>query len=84
MVDTAAFNDQSWLGIFPHTEQLHLTERYRRPELARLEREVTVEDPGTFTKPWTTRAVWELAQGEEIHEYICNENEVDVPHMKAR
>jgi hypothetical protein len=43
-----------------------------------------VEDPGTFTKPWTTRAVWELAQGEEIHEYICNENEVDVPHMKAK
>jgi hypothetical protein len=84
VVDTAAFNDQSWLGIFPHTEQLHLTERYRRPELARLEREVTVEDPGTFTKPWTTRTVWELAQGEEIHEYICNENEVDVPHMKAK
>ena len=83
VVDTAVFNDQSWLGVFPHTEKLHVVERYRRTELARLEREVTVEDPGTFTKPWTTRTVWELALGEEIHEYICNENEADLPHMKA-
>ena len=35
VVDTAAFNEQSWLGIFPHTEQLHLTGNHRRPELAR-------------------------------------------------
>ena len=83
VVDTAAFHDRSWLGVYPHTEQLHVIERYRRPELARLEREVTVEDPGTFTKPWKSRAVWDLAPGEEIHEYICNENEADVPHMKA-
>jgi hypothetical protein len=82
VVDTAGFNDRSWLGVFPHTEMLHVTERYRRAELAHLEREVTVEDPGTFAKPWKTRAVWDLDLNEEIHEYICNENETDIPHLK--
>ena len=80
-VDTAAFNDRSWLGLYPHTEKLHVTERWRRTELAHLEKEVTVEDPETFTKPWKTRAVWDLDLNDEIHEYICNENEADIPHL---
>ena len=81
VVDTAAFNDRSWLELSPHTEKLHVTERWRRPELARLEKEFTIEDPETFTKPWKTRPVWNLDLGDEIFEYICNENEKDVPHL---
>jgi Carboxypeptidase regulatory-like domain len=83
VVDTAVFNDRSWLGIYPHTEKLHVTERWHRPELARLDKEFTVEDPDTFTKPWKTHATWDLDLNEEIHEYICNENEADAKHMKA-
>jgi hypothetical protein len=82
VVDTVGFNDRSWLRVFPHTEMLHVTQRYRRPVLGHLEKEVTIEDPGAFRKPWKIRDVWDLAQGEEIAEYICNENEKDVPHLK--
>ena len=84
VVDTAVFNDRSWLGIYPHTEKLHVTERWRRTELARLEKQSTVEDPETFTKPWSTRAAWDLDLNEEIHEYICNENDTDIPHLTGR
>jgi hypothetical protein len=75
VVDTVGFNDKSWLaGGFPHTEKLHVVERYRRPDLAHLTLDVTIEDPGTFTKPWNLHMTWELAPGEELIEYICGEN----------
>jgi len=82
VVDTVGFNDRSWLRVFPHTEMLHVTQRYRRPGLGHIEKEVTIEDPGAFRKPWKIRDAWDLAPGEEIAEYICNENEKDVPHLK--
>jgi carboxypeptidase family protein len=82
VVDTVGFNDLSWVRVYPHTEKLHVVQRYTRPNLGRLEKEVTIEDPDTFTKPWKMRTGWDLAPGEEVHEYICNENERDVPHLK--
>jgi hypothetical protein len=82
VVDTVGFNDLSWIRVFPHTEMLHVVQRYTRPNKGRLEKEVTIEDPGTFTKPWKMRVGWDLAPGEEVKEYICNENEKDVPHLK--
>ena len=54
MVDTAGFNNKSWSpGRRPHTEKLHLIERVRRVDEGHLEIETTIEDPGTYVKPWT-------------------------------
>jgi hypothetical protein len=69
---------------YPHTEMLHVVQRYRRPDAGHIEKEVTIEDPGTFTKPWRIRQTWELVPGEEVHEYICNENERDASHLKGK
>jgi hypothetical protein len=77
VIDTAGLNDKSWLlqGVWlPHTEMLHIVERYRRPDLAHLNIDLTLEDPGTFTKPVQRHLVWELSPGEEILENVCNEN----------
>jgi carboxypeptidase family protein len=75
VVDTIGFNDKGWLAAaLPHTESLHVVERYRRPDLAHLLIDVTIEDPGTLTKPWNLHMTWELAPGEELIEYICSEN----------
>jgi hypothetical protein len=82
VVDTADFNDRSWIRLFPHTEMLHVIQRYRRLDLGHIEKEVTIEDPGTFTKPWKMRTTWDLAPSEEILEYICNESEKDVSHLQ--
>jgi len=76
VVDTVGFNDKSWLlpeGL-PHTDQMHIIERYRRVDLANMTREVTVIDPGAFTKPLERRIAWQLAPGEELLESICTEN----------
>jgi hypothetical protein len=74
VVDTVGFNDRSWIGIVPHTEQLHVTQRYTRPDLGHLVKEVTIEDPGAFTAPWKFRVNWELAPGEDIVEMVCETN----------
>ena len=86
VVDRVNFEEQVWLdqGAHPHSDQLHITERYRRVDLGHLETEVTVEDPGVLAKPWTMKRVSDLAQGEQIREFICTENNRDVEHLVGR
>jgi len=77
VVDSSGFNDKSWI-IFgaglPHTEMLHVIEKYRRLDLAHMQVDVIVEDPGTFIKPIERHMTWQLAPGEDVLEFICNEN----------
>jgi hypothetical protein len=86
VVDTTGFNDKAWFsaGGIPHTEKMHITERYRRVDLGHLEIEFTIEDPDTFVKPWVIKRVAELAPNEEIQEYVCTENERDLQHMVGK
>ncbi|HEY2844495.1 MAG TPA: hypothetical protein VGJ09_12630 [Bryobacteraceae bacterium] len=86
VVDTVGFNDKTWLngGGMPHSDQLRVIERYRRPDLGHLEIEITMEDPKAFTKPDTFKRVHTLTQTWEIHEYICNENPIDTPHIVGK
>jgi len=79
VVDTFGFNDRSWLGgigggLVPHTEMLHMTERYRRLDFGHMEVKVTFEDPGTFTKPFHENLTLDLAPQEELMEYVCENN----------
>jgi len=86
VVDRVNFEEQVWLDqdAHPHSDKLHVTERYRRVDLGHLETEVTVEDPGVLAKPWTMKRVSDLAPGEEIREFICAENNTDVEHLVGR
>jgi hypothetical protein len=75
VIDTVGFNDKTWLpNLMPHTEKMHIVERYSRPDLAHLTVHITFDDPGTFKKPWNIRMVWELTPDEEVPETICTEN----------
>jgi len=86
VVDTVGFNDRSWLDIQgrPHTERMHQIERYRRTDLGHMEIEITIDDPGAYERPWTTRSVADLAANEELMEYVCTENERDRAHMVGK
>ena len=88
VVDTIGFNDKSWLSDLPsatpHTEMLHLISRFRRPNLGHLETEVTFDDPGTFRKPVKMKIISDLAQNEDVHEWICDENNQDVEHLVGK
>jgi hypothetical protein len=77
VIDTIGLNDRFWLDRdgTPHTEQLHLIERWTRTDFTTLRREVTVDDPGAFTEPFTVTFEAKLGvPGSEILEYICIEN----------
>lgn len=76
VIDTIGLNDRVWHDLQgrPQTEKAHIIERYRRPDLGHLEVEITIDDPGAYTRPWKVRRLLDLAPGEEVLEYICNEN----------
>jgi len=76
VVETTGFNEDFWLtnGGLPHTNLLHLTERFSRPDFETLHYEVTIDDPGAYTKPWS--AHWDLrwVGGEELPVHFCQDN----------
>jgi hypothetical protein len=86
VVDRVGFDLRVWVDQegHPHSDKLHIVERYRRPDLGHLESEVTVEDPGVLAKPYTIKRISELAAGIEISEFICTENERDNRHMVGK
>jgi len=86
VVETAGFNDGSWLdnGGHPHTDALHLTERFRRPNFGNLELEIAVDDPKAYTKPWKSATVhFILLPDTELIEHLC-ENEKDALHLVGK
>ena len=76
VVDTIGFNEGTWIEAegFPHTDKLHLIERFTRVDFNTLKYEVTIDDPGAYTKIWTGgfNLRWNL--GAELFEYVCQEN----------
>jgi hypothetical protein len=82
VVDTVGFNDISWMDtLHPHTKQMHLTEKFHRKNYGTIEIDITIEDPGTFTKPWTIKRQASLETKMEMTEYVCNENNQDPTHL---
>lgn len=76
VASTVGFNEDFWFtnGGMPHTNQLSLTERFTRVDYDTLRYEVSVDDPGAYTRPWS--ASWELSWvgGEPLPVHICQEN----------
>jgi hypothetical protein len=78
VVDTIGFNDKTWLDQMghPHTEQLHLTERYKRVNATTLELDMTIDDPGAYTKPWNSHRNFTLSKtGFLRYQQICSVRE---------
>lgn len=87
VVDTVGFNQHVWIGppqgLYPHTDKLHLIERYRRPDFEHMEVQATFEDPGAFVKPLKETLRWDLApKQEELLEYVCENNHPE--HLVGR
>jgi hypothetical protein len=82
VVDTAGFNDKTALDGMghPHSEALHLTERFRRRDFGHLDWEMTFDDPKTYTKPFTIKVPHDLVADNDIFEMFC-ENEKDGVHL---
>ncbi|MEO8097997.1 MAG: hypothetical protein ABI811_09875 [Acidobacteriota bacterium] len=83
VVDTVAINDRSWLDVWghEHSDQLHLTERFRLVDPDTLEQLATFEDPVFFVKPFTIRKVMTRQIGDRILDSACLENEKDQKNL---
>ena len=66
-----------WLDVrgSPYSDQAKFTERFRRSTFGKLEIDVTVNDPKSYTKPFTVRINQRLLADEEPIEAVCNENQ---------
>jgi len=75
-VDSKGFNERFWFsnGGLPHTSQLHLVERFARPDFDTLRYDVTIEDPGAYTRPWSAGWTLRWVPGEDMPEYFCQDN----------
>lgn len=81
VVNTVGFNDKTLLDYFghPHSEALHVTERFRRRDFGHLDVEDTIEDATIYTKPFTIKFTELLVPDSDILENVC-ENEKDWQH----
>ena len=86
VVDSVGFNDRFWFDFagHPHTEKLHVIERYRRPDFDHLDYDTTIDDSGAYTKPFTLHGHSTYEHTDELIEYICNENNKDLSHIVGK
>jgi hypothetical protein len=82
VVDTAGLNDRAWMDADDHpcTPKAHSIEHFTRPDPGKMVIEITIDDPGAYSKPWTVTGGAKLAPGWEIMENICNENQDEHGH----
>ena len=85
VVDTVGFNGKTWLDLAGHpaSDQLHVVERYSRPDFGHLKWDITIEDPVMYTRPWKVTEVTPLLASGDLIEYVCTENERDSRHLDA-
>jgi hypothetical protein len=86
VVQTIGFRDDLWLDSNgnPLTNAGKVTERIRRPNYGTLEIEMTIDDPHTYTAPWTVKMIEPIALDSELLDYYCLENERDFAHMVGK
>jgi hypothetical protein len=86
VVDTIGFNDRGWLDARGHThsEALHLTERFHRLDFGHMEVQLTIDDPQTYTKPFTIVLKQHLLADTDLLESFCAENEKDLTHIGGK
>jgi hypothetical protein len=73
VVETTNLTDELPVGRMPHSEDAKLTEKFTRIDPDMIDYVVTVNDPRTYTAPWTFRMTLTTQPGYEVLEYSCHE-----------
>ena len=83
VIDSVGFSEDFWMNRdgLPHTDRLHLVERVTRIDFDTLDYEVTIDDPGAYTAPWTSGYTLGFTKGGELFEYICQANNLSPESM---
>jgi len=85
VIDSIGFKDEKvWIdeNANPHSDALHVVERWTRPDADHIHVETLIEDAKFYTRPITYSRTWVAGKAdEELHEYSCSENNVDRDHL---
>ncbi|HEV8397891.1 MAG TPA: hypothetical protein VGQ37_26610 [Vicinamibacterales bacterium] len=75
VVDTVGFNEGFWMDRdgLPHTSQMHTIEKFTRTDFNTIRYQLTVDDPGAYTAPWTGQMNLRWEAGTELFEYQCQQ-----------
>jgi len=73
VIESRNFTDRTAVGGSPHSEELRMVERFTRIDPEMIDYEIHIDDPATFTTPWTFRMTITSQPGYEIYEYGCHE-----------
>ena len=84
VIDVTGFNEETWLDFagHPHTDQLHVVERFSRPSRNQLRYEALIDDPGAYKAPWSVSWTMKWWPKGELDEYICEENNKYIQTLK--
>jgi hypothetical protein len=85
VVESMGFNDRTWLDRLghPHSEDLHVTERFRRVDFGHMRFQITYDDPKTLKRALTISLGVNYAPDTDMLETVC-ENERDAAHLVGR
>ena len=86
VVDTIGLRDRGWLDTRkgrPHSDALHVTERFRRLDVGHLELAITIDDPKAYLKPWTAKRVLPLMADTELLELFCDNHQLTLEHRQV-
>jgi hypothetical protein len=84
IVESTGYNDRTRLsGGYPHSENMHIQERFHRRDFGHLDIDITVIDPVMLTKPVTVKVTENLLPNSDMVEYFCTEGERDAANMSA-
>jgi hypothetical protein len=83
VVDSVGFNDRTWLDRVghPHSEKLHVTERFRRVDFGHMQFQITFEDPEMLTKPLSLSVAVNYAADTDMLENVCSEGNLARAHL---
>jgi len=70
VIDTTNFKPRAFQSI--SSEKLHVTERISRQDAETLRWEITIDDPGAWTKPWSMMIPLQRS-AQPVYEYACHE-----------
>ena len=84
VVDVVGFTDSTWLDRtgHPHSDQLHLVERFTRVDKDTLQDDLKFEDPKAYTKPWTGQKIFKLRPTWSLEEWACEDSRFFEDYMK--
>jgi hypothetical protein len=85
VVESTGFNDRTWLDRagHPHSEDLRVTERFKRVDFGHMQYQITFDDRQALVKPLTLSLTVSYRADTDMLENVCNENNRDKTHMVA-